>query len=680
VTLRYDASIVPDESNLAVLHYNTTTNSYEPVTILAQDTTTHSFKIASRVFSPFLIVWFDPSIVLPEEHVTKFDPAHNGWDIANFGDYFSPGGNCFGMAAYAVWYFQNVSGQLWGRYSSVGSPGVAQILAVRAFMAQSQFWSRQTDYFTDFLGDKQTAKLMKFYLTVFNQPLILTLRSNTGGHAAVVYGYLSDEFEVYDVNYPGVPKGLPYDGTSFGTYESYNTVGFAAMPSLGRTEDFAELTAEADSGFTHAQYISITSPDTSAPVTTTPVIVSGTLAPGLDPLAELIGYIPEGSGPTTPIPLTSGFGNFNHAITSPLLGDSTIVLLAGIHLEDQTDWYPSSDAYFFTMTYNEDSKILPANSTMLLGQTQTLKAQPTFGTLPSDAVFQWTLTGDGAGSIGASATVTTSAASITYTASATKTGTDTLSVIIFDSKGKQISTGNTTVQVIATNGCYGKVASITNPGSTYSVTETDVTSGPTGTIQLNYTWKGSVAFADPPFTSTAYEYDVTTVFTYPPPSVMNVTNLVATFGSAAQDASYVIYGSTETSTSSSGSKSQNSVALSPPLPFGKVSQLVAGGPPITLVYSGTGTSGGGSGAGSYTETWQLLGTPGITTNAGTFKTCEFQVTSSLSPAVIDTKWQLYGYGFDVRETTTNMSTGSPVLQDTREATSVIINGAPYTGP
>jgi hypothetical protein len=64
-----------------------------------------------------------------------------------------------------------------------------------------------------------------------------------------------------------------------------------------------------------------------------------------------------------------------------------------------------------------------------------------------------------------------------------------------------------------------------------------------------------------------------------------------------------------------------------------------GGPPITLQYSGSGATGGGMAAGSYSETWQLIGTPTITIPAGTFRTCHFETVSSLSPQNTDTKYQ-----------------------------------------
>ena len=328
------------------------------------------------------------------------------------------------------------------------------------------------------------------------------------------------------------------------------------------------------------------------------------------------------------------------------------------------------------IAYGTAIQVTPIDPTLALGEIKTFSvlvapAPPTGGS------YRWTLTGDG--SIGSNGIVTTTTNSIVYTAP-NSAGSATLFVEVLDATGATVASTTVNIKIGDSNGCFDKVSSISNPGSTYSLTLQDVESGVTGTVQMDYAWKGSVPFADPPYTNSAYEYDVTTTFTYPPPySTMNSSNKLATYGSAAQDASYLIYGSAETSTSPSGSTSQNSVTLSPPLPFGKITQLIPGGAPVTLVYSGIGTSGGGTGAGTYSDVWQLTGTPNFPTGAGTFKTCVFQVTSSLSPTKLDTKWMLYGYGIVVHETVETTSSGT-TSTDTRDATALSFNGVPYTGP
>lgn len=343
--------------------------------------------------------------------------------------------------------------------------------------------------------------------------------------------------------------------------------------------------------------------------------------------------------------------------------------------------------------------VTPASTQAKPGDTVALAAALANPVTGPDAIvtYQWSVSGNAGGTLtnpttgAASTSFESSSATVSYTASANAVSPqqDTVTVTAFLGSKANSSIhsaiappATASIQIGETNGCYGLVASITNPGSTYSVTLMDVPAGGGGggTIQENYAWKGSVAFADPPYTSTGYEYDVTTVYTYQPGSVSNGTNQVATFGSATEDASYVIYGTTETSTDGSGASTVISAVSIPPLPFGKVSQLVPGGAPISLLYAGVATTASGSVPVSYSETWQLLDTPTIHVQAGTFKTCEYQVISSNSPKSIDTKYKLYGYGFEVKETIADTSSGTPVVQDTQEATAVSINGAPYTGP
>ncbi len=313
--------------------------------------------------------------------------------------------------------------------------------------------------------------------------------------------------------------------------------------------------------------------------------------------------------------------------------------------------------------------------------------------------YKWTISGNAGGTfrnplLGTDVpTLITTTPTITYNASADAAIGQLDSVTVEmdvstandnNATSKDLADTNSSPAIIKigdTNECYGKVASISNPGSTYSVTLTDVTSGDSGTIQMDYAWKGSVALADPPFTSTGYEYDIASAFMYPAPSLQSRSNVVKTFGSAAQDASYVIYGYTETNKSSDGTTTVFTATANPPVAFGQLMQALPGGPPISLLYSGTGISGGGTGIGSYTESWQLVGTPTLSLPpAGTFKTCQFQITSSLSPNVIDTKWMVSGYGIVVQETKIDTSSGTPVLEDTREVTALSINGARYGGP
>jgi hypothetical protein len=445
VTLRYDASIVADESNLAVVHYNTSTNKYEPTTILAQDTTAHSFTIASRVFSPFVVVSYNPTTALPASHmVTNFTPQKNGWNIENGATFFTPDGFCLGMAAYAIWYFEHGSGNLNGAFPTSGSPSVAQVLAMRAFLAQSQYWADQSLAYENKLGVVQTAKLMQLYLSVFDEPLILLLDTDAGtdGHASVLYGYDSSSFTFYDVNDINQVKTVPFDGTNFGLYEGeYDKFTFVVSDSLGRTEDFAELTTEAESGFTSSKSITVNSPDVTAPITTAPITLSGALGTGLDPNTQLVAFIPGTTTPTSPVVLTSAPGDYSYSIATPMLGTSTVVLLAGIQDSQQNDWYPNSAAYFFSMNFQSDTQVVASGQPLQPGQTEYVYAKNP-GVAPGTARYHWTLSGTG--SIGGGTTAITNVPAISYTAPSMP-GTDTLSVNIVGPGDSILSTGTGTI-------------------------------------------------------------------------------------------------------------------------------------------------------------------------------------------------------------------------------------------
>ena len=316
-------------------------------------------------------------------------------------------------------------------------------------------------------------------------------------------------------------------------------------------------------------------------------------------------------------------------------------------------------------------------------------------------VYKWTVTGAAGGSFtspltgAAVASVTTTVPNVTYNASSDATDGQTDSVAVEvdvstlndnNATSKDLADTQTRPAVMTigqTNGCYDKAGDLAVPGSTYSVASKIV--GSTGTVQENASVKVGVAYSDPPYATTAYELDTTTVRTYPDAPANNLTTQVALFGNAPTGPAWVVYGSSEDATDGTGGTSHTTGLLNPLLPFGKVTTLVAGGAPVTLTYAGTGTSTttGANGVTktvpgkfNYTESWKLVGTPTIVVDAGTFKTCAYEVTTSINPNNVDTKWKLYGYGFEVQESIAT----SGVVQEMTQATSVSINGHPYAGP
>jgi hypothetical protein len=369
ITLPYDPTGVADESNMSVVHYNTTTMQYEPVTILAQDTTAHTFQIESRVFSPVGVFQFTDADV-PISWTTPFTPSANGWNIGNLGSYLTQDGNCFGMAAYAAWYFHNGNSPTLNGGTVIAPPfsatgdvaSIANILATRAQLAQSETWI--DEYLNgNFYGltAADVGKQMKLDLANYkNQPLGLLLygKDTSGkhvGHVGVVYGYDLTGFQFYDPNFVGVSQTLSFNGTSFGTYfqaggAEFNAVYYFAPPSVGRTEDFAALTAEAVGGFASSSLISVTSPKLNQQIPTTSTPLAGTLSSSINPAATMIAYVP--SVQNAPINITPS--NYTFSTSLPIAsGKNTIILLAADSyyspLQD-TLWYTNSAALIFPVT------------------------------------------------------------------------------------------------------------------------------------------------------------------------------------------------------------------------------------------------------------------------------------------------------------------------------------------
>jgi hypothetical protein len=354
--------------------------------------------------------------------------------------------------------------------------------------------------------------------------------------------------------------------------------------------------------------------------------------------------------------------------------------------------------------------ISPLTQTVSAGGSVTLTA-----TLPgvSDLTpysFLWTTTGLAGTLTGVNASQTgvlsycTSSSSTTYQANTSpnfpigqSSLQDTVSVQVFQATGANAcSTGTpiaqtngttsslpATVTVGETNGCFDQIASIMQAGSTYSLTQTGTLGGLPATKQTNYVARGVVAYSDPPFASSANEQDVTTTYTYPTFPSSNQSSLDIGYDSpptAANPTSFVTYGANETTTDATGNSAVVNGTFSTPVANWNL-MLVTAGSSATLSYAGSETVTQGStvnsGSFNYTETWKLLGTPTITVQAGTFRTCNFQVTSTLPNSLTQTLWWLYGNGISIQEQDTD-SSGN--LVDNIQATALTINRVPYPGP
>lgn len=285
LSLTYDDTGL-DEDNLLVLHYDADSGAYQVATVLGLDRDANRINIAARDFSPYVTLPFIGTV--PALYTASgFDPAVDSWNIENFGNYFNSGGNCLGMSAYAVWWFNTHVGQsmpLSAQYSNAGGApaSIAHLVAARAMLAQNQYWAWLDQVNHARMSDADFARMLQNTLYMTGQPQTMLLQGANPNdpvapnfrHAVVVYGWDTTGFLIYEVNtQPGSQRGavIPFNfqnyDAGFGTYNGYDTFGFVTQPSLGRGEDFARLHQDAAAGFPQSDLISIASPTPNQIVT-----------------------------------------------------------------------------------------------------------------------------------------------------------------------------------------------------------------------------------------------------------------------------------------------------------------------------------------------------------------------------------------------------------------------------
>lgn len=343
MTFDYDNQAIGGDEPV-VLHFNETTRAYEPVTYIRLDPANKRVTVDARNFSDFVTTYL-AGLLLPDSYaVSSFDVATDVWNIRNFGSYFSPGGNCLGMSAYGVWFTGNRPAEaLNGKYSSAGGAPTSQahMTATRAHLGQSQYWSIQQFRDMNANPDWYIATLMKLALYSTGQPQVLILGTDgKARHADIVYGWNAGGFLVYEVNTsPGEGRSVtvPFSNGSFGSYGPFNDFTYLAMASLGRNEDFAGLTTQAEAGFTDSANINLTSPDEGEEISERKVRLTGSLTGDLTSGGgrDVIAYV-NGE----PNPVGSDITSFNVEIPVKQ-GDNTLIVLAG-DMSNQSLWYQNA--------------------------------------------------------------------------------------------------------------------------------------------------------------------------------------------------------------------------------------------------------------------------------------------------------------------------------------------------
>lgn len=283
VTVPYETTNQDNETSFRLYSYDG--SSWEGVTAISQDTSTHSLAALTSHFSLFAV--FQPK---DDQSITSFLPSVDGLQTTNF----AYPGNCFGIVSFAKWYFENkrTSGNLKSKYSFDRDREVAsdaqKILQIENYIA---VWGlgRQTD--------REAAEQLIYNLEVTKRPQILALskRGYNIAHAVLVYSYNDSSFYIYDPNNPSDDNiRLTYDGTNIGNYgvfEDYTVLSSslynpAAMNTVFYsgtwTTAVINITEGGDEGETQTMNDIVLKPDQLGTVSLGPISnVCGTTYTGL---------------------------------------------------------------------------------------------------------------------------------------------------------------------------------------------------------------------------------------------------------------------------------------------------------------------------------------------------------------------------------------------------------------
>ncbi len=292
ITIPFDKTVVPENSAPIVVYWDESTASYSPVAIRSIDWTHGTITFMTAHASKYVVLILDKiaGVDSPEHSQLSFnvgfDPAVDSFFVHNFGTYDSPGGNCFGMAAYAAWY-QNAKKSVKGEglrtlykegdINKEEDDQIARELIARVFQAGDQKAHIEALKAAAELGfDRELQErfialsiIQQLVVTKQAQILAMGISADTenrfvDGHAVTVYAYDGDkkEFLYYDNNYPGEVVSVPWDwNNGFGLNtknKQYDDYAFASFNSAYSSATLENLFDAAESGFDVSHYPKIT--------------------------------------------------------------------------------------------------------------------------------------------------------------------------------------------------------------------------------------------------------------------------------------------------------------------------------------------------------------------------------------------------------------------------------------
>jgi uncharacterized protein YfaP (DUF2135 family) len=242
-----------------------------PGQLIAVDRQAGTFTF--QTFHASLYTWLFGSTAAPIDPVsTAFTPANDGFQVVNYGSTVRREGECFGMTAFALWYFLNQRslGAFYPRYMTVvGTDSSSQplrgqnVIATRAFTSIAQKW---TSYTPEVVRQQRLTAADRFgsirnAIANTAAPVLIYLYHSDGSadaHSVLAYAIdATGKISIYDPNVPNTVKTAQYStaSSSFSPYcndKCYDGIVYNGDGSLILNEPYSNILADAQNNFNNS--------------------------------------------------------------------------------------------------------------------------------------------------------------------------------------------------------------------------------------------------------------------------------------------------------------------------------------------------------------------------------------------------------------------------------------------
>ena len=336
MTMTYPVRNAGGVDEVTVMHFEADQRRWLPATVVSHDAQKRQVVFNSRSFSIFVAVDFTESEIpgsWPPPGTAGFDPAKHGFSISNRGyEYHTPGGNCYGMSAYAIYNFLHEKRDIYNLWDDTTQSTVATL----AHLSQPVWSVNNLDRLGTGPGGEHpqaSDRLSMLKREITQAPVILLLSRTLAPlvHAVVAYGFDGDELLIYDPNFPGASqrttsRGRVYKACGNGNCTEYSVTGFDHYLSTGRRTDWESLTTYAVGGFERSNDLYVNVED-GQEVSVRDLDFSGALSGDLLDDAVKVSVKFDDVRPIE----TADDGTFSGSVEGLRLGENTLVFLAGIH-------------------------------------------------------------------------------------------------------------------------------------------------------------------------------------------------------------------------------------------------------------------------------------------------------------------------------------------------------------